>query len=256
LDEKKILLLTNSPSENTHLPDDTSVSSDQESVVESDKTSTESNFSTNDNTNNQMSLINLVNVGLIPFRKCTICPYPRCQGLIEQNNLLIMPLQNINSVKEGIFEISNEEKIEDFRCDICNNIGETVQTKSIYSVSDLLIIHLNRLKNNKDRLNNLTGKITKPILFEESLEIQVKDKNIQETFTLQSVVCHSGGVNGGHYYTYSKVNNSEADESWYFFNDKSVNKVNLKSFDPHHLRVSGYLLFYKKSTRLSSNIDS
>ena len=53
-------------------------------------------------------------------------------------------------------------------------------------------------------------------------------------YELFAVNIHSGGVGGGHYYAYCKVDNE-----WYCFNDSSVNKSS-------YLGEQAYVLLYKQ----------
>ena len=101
-----------------------------------------------------------------------------------------------------------------------------------------LLIHLKRsyLSGNSFRKNNVT------VEFKEELNIYdyISDeyrKNLPKAFfdyELFAVNIHSGGVGGGHYYAYCKVDNE-----WYCFNDSSVNKSS-------YLGEQAYVLLYKQ----------
>ena len=47
-------------------------------------------------------------------------------------------------------------------------------------------------------------------------------KNGPNVYELYSVMIHSGGAQGGHYYSYIK---SFEDNRWYCFNDHTVSKI-------------------------------
>ncbi|KAI3938553.1 hypothetical protein MKW98_016058 [Papaver atlanticum] len=51
------------------------------------------------------------------------------------------------------------------------------------------------------------------------------DKSVRNLYTLQAVLVHSGGGNGGHYYAFIKPTVSE---QWFKFNDGLVTKENIK----------------------------
>ena len=65
-------------------------------------------------------------------------------------------------------------------------------------------------------------------------------------YELYSVLVHSGGAMGGHYYTYIK---SFEDGKWYNFNDSMVSGINedeiAKVFGDKYGGATAYMLMYK-----------
>ena len=90
----------------------------------------------------------------------------------------------------------------------------------IYSISEVVIIHLKRFRNNR-KIENL---VEFPI---EGLDLtkylpKTKDKYIYDLF---AVANHTGGLHCGHYYAYCK---NVKDGEWYEFNDSHVSKIEKK----------------------------
>ncbi|KAJ1640069.1 hypothetical protein T492DRAFT_855806, partial [Pavlovales sp. CCMP2436] len=51
------------------------------------------------------------------------------------------------------------------------------------------------------------------------------DPNVRNLYKLHSVLVHSGGLNGGHYYVYVQPFGEEHAEKWYKFDDERVTCV-------------------------------
>ena len=94
------------------------------------------------------------------------------------------------------------------------------------------------------RFNPITGvKINKIINFEELIDLKPFCDNdffngeINTKYRLFAISNHSGTINFGHYYSYTKV-----DENWYEFNDSFVKPINLNL-----MSRAAYFFFYEKS---------
>jgi len=78
---------------------------------------------------------------------------------------------------------------------------------------------------------------------------ELKQKYFKEgplVYELYSILIHSGGAYGGHYYTYIK---SFEDEKWYCFNDASVSELNVNDIPSNvfggEKSASAYMLIYR-----------
>ena len=93
------------------------------------------------------------------------------------------------------------------------------------------------------RFNPITGvKINKIIEFEQTIDLKpfcdydLFNGEINTKYKLFGISNHSGTINFGHYYSYTKV-----DDNWYEFNDSFVKQINL------YLKSRGaYCFFYEK----------
>ena len=104
----------------------------------------------------------------------------------------------------------------------------------IYSLSEVLIIHLKRFRNNR-KIENF---VDFPI---ENLDLTkyLHNKKEKYIYDLFGVSNHSGSLNGGHYYAYCK---NWKDGEWYEFNDSHVSKIDNKKI----VSDNAYVLFYKR----------
>lgn len=108
-------------------------------------------------------------------------------------------------------------------CPQCSARNSVLIHHRISSTSDYLIIHLNRF-------NEHLQKNYSPIIVDEEI-------CINNTYYYNiGVVCHSGNVNGGHYYSKGLRN-----KKWYEFNDSHTSLTN-RVFDGQ----TPYLLFYSR----------
>ena len=94
------------------------------------------------------------------------------------------------------------------------------------------------------RFNPITGvKINKTIKFEETIDLKsfcdldfFNGGEINTKYRLFGISNHSGTINYGHYYTYTKVG-----DNWYEFNDSLVKSINLTL-----MSRAAYFFFYEK----------
>ena len=128
-------------------------------------------------------------------------------------------------------------------CENCNEIPK--MTTYICKNPYYLVIHLKRIS----RDGNSYKKNNVPVEFKENLNIynymsNESRKDLPVSFfdyELFAVNVHSGGVEGGNYYAYCKVDNQ-----WYSFNDISVNEAS-------PFKEKAYMLFYKQKDPFNLN---
>ena len=140
-------------------------------------------------------------------------------------------------------EIEKLSKENEWRCPKCKEMQLADKKMEIYSVSDVIILHLKRFRNNR-KIENL---VEFPI---EGLDLSayLPKKNENNIYDLFAVANHVGGLHGGHYYAYCK---NCIDNEWYEFNDSHVSKIDLKSI----VNESAYVLFYKKRRNENEKIN-
>ena len=121
-------------------------------------------------------------------------------------------------------------------CEICKEIPKmtTYISKNPY----YLLIHLKRfyLSGHSFRKNNVSVEFKEELNIYDYISDEFK-KDLEKSFfdyELFAVNVHSGGVGGGHYYAYCKVDNE-----WYCFNDSSVYKSS-------PFGEQAYVLLYKQ----------
>lgn len=137
-----------------------------------------------------------------------------------------------------IKHFQDDEKIESWKCEKCNNSGCNKKSK-LWSLPNYLIIQLKRFDNGSSKLNKITKQIEFPV---EDLKLSKyisDDKNDPNNYiySLYAVNYHSGSLDSGHYWSCCK----NLDNNWYLFNDGHVTKFNPSN---DALYKDAYLLFY------------
>jgi len=122
-------------------------------------------------------------------------------------------------------------------CNICNKLNDCSYTTFIYSAPNILILILNRGKNNMFKVK---------IDFSEEIDItdfvQMKDKNKRLKYSLTGVITHLGESGpDAHFIASCK---SSVNNRWYRFNDALVNIINDIQKDILHFGTP-YILFYR-----------
>jgi len=132
----------------------------------------------------------------------------------------------------------NDEKIQSWRCEKCNNNGCDKSSK-LWSLPNYLIIQLKRFDNTSKNVSKNNKEIEFPIDDLNLTKYISKDKNDPNNYiySLYAVNYHTGSLNSGHYWSSCK----NLDNNWYLFNDGHVTKTNPSS-DAFY--KDAYLLFY------------
>ena len=104
----------------------------------------------------------------------------------------------------------------------------------LYSVNEVIIIHLKRFRNNR-KIENFVEFPLEGLDLTDYLP-QKEEKSIYDLF---AVANHVGGLHGGHYFAYCK---NSIDNGWYEFNDSNVSKIEEKKV----VSDNAYVLFYNK----------
>ncbi|CAL1543086.1 unnamed protein product [Lymnaea stagnalis] len=138
-----------------------------------------------------------------------------------------------------------EEQLSDkdpWYCPDCEQHKQATKKFDLWSLPDVLIIHLKRFSYNKywrDKIDVLVEfpshglDLRKYIINEESNECDVYD--------LIAVTNHYGGLGGGHYTAYAM---NKDDNSWYYFDDSSVTSSSAESV----VTKAAYVLVYQRKT--------
>jgi len=125
------------------------------------------------------------------------------------------------TLEECLKQTFRVEKLEDkHSCNYCRQKNDFTKTNSLWDLPEYLIIQLKRFENiSRTKKQQL-------VLFNQLLDVeQFMDPDLLEhlktntTYNLTSIINHSGSMNNGHYFTYSK---NMQDEQWYENNDTRV----------------------------------
>ena len=114
----------------------------------------------------------------------------------------------------------------------------------IYSISEVVIIHLKRFRNNR----KIENYVEFPIDELDLTKYLPKKNNEKYIYDLFAVANHSGGLKGGHYYAYCK---NFKDGEWYEFNDSHVSKIGKKKV----CSDNAYVLFYNRKRNENEKLN-
>ena len=199
----------------------------------------------------------------------TICSTMKCNKCnkikysFQTFNLLIFQLKNVkenrqktlnnnNKYKLNIYDAfdndNKEEKLDGenmIYCNFCKGLNPGIHQQTIYLLPKVLIIILNRGKNNQD----FNEEFVFPKKLDLSIENYVINKDLCKTnFYLQSVITHLGeSGSGGHFIAYCR-NGPNGD--FYCYNDASVSKASVedamgsKISDKEYEKRTPYILVY------------
>ena len=160
----------------------------------------------------------------------------------EMFNMLNIPIYG-NTLYDSLSKYFEKEILESKYLDEATNVYTNAYRQiKIMRVPKYLIIVLKRFKANENgSLLKSNNNITFPI---EDLDISLYSEgydSINCNLRLISIGCHSGDLEGGHYFSICRHLN----EKWYKYNDEHVVEININS-SKEILYKYGYILIYEK----------
>ncbi|VDN97101.1 unnamed protein product [Rodentolepis nana] len=142
---------------------------------------------------------------------------------------------------DTFFDVSELSGENMYYCGNCSKYTNGRMHLEITKLPEILCLHLKRF-----RLDFNTSKIYSRVNFplhglslKKYLHTSCKDKVWE--YDLSGVVCHTGNMRFGHYFTYA-LNNGDGE--WYEFNDSVVSHVDADTISS--LTSEAYLLVYRK----------
>ena len=141
---------------------------------------------------------------------------------------------NLDELLTNFNQIEKLSKDNEWFCPKCKKMQLADKKMEIYSISEVVIIHLKRFRNNR-KIENI---VDFPI---EGLDLTkyLPNQNEKYIYDLFAVANHVGGLQGGHYYAYCK---NCKDGEWYEFNDSHVGKIDKNKV----CSETAYVLFYSR----------
>lgn len=154
------------------------------------------------------------------------------------------------SLDECLDLFTTSEKLgpeDPWYCPRCKEFVQATKKFDIWSLPEVLVIHLKRFQYNRYSRDKLDTFVDFPIeeldmtphVPEGSLPYQ---KHLK--YELFGVSNHMGGLGGGHYTAYAKINDSG---KWYLFDDSHTRETSAASVKSS----SAYLLFYRAKKKLN-----
>ncbi|THH01060.1 hypothetical protein EW026_g1582 [Hermanssonia centrifuga] len=168
------------------------------------------------------------------------------------------------TLQDCLDEFTKEEQLgEDdlWYCPRCKKHQQATKRFDLWSVPDVLVVHLKRFSNSRALRDKIDTFVDFPLhdldltsmvrerqvgerLSAEGEDIQalgLSDINEPLIYDLFAVDEHLGGLGGGHYRAYAY---NYSDDKWYHFDDSYVSEARPESA----VNANAYLLFYKRRT--------
>ncbi|KAI0084467.1 hypothetical protein BDY19DRAFT_971275 [Irpex rosettiformis] len=168
------------------------------------------------------------------------------------------------TLQDCLDEFTKEEQLgEDdlWYCPNCKKHQQAIKRFDLWSVPDVLVVHLKRFSNNRtlrDKIDTLVDfplegldltsmigerKVAQRLTEkgEDIYSLGLKDVDEPLIYDLYAVDEHLGGLGGGHYRAYA---HNDLDDKWYHFDDSYVTPSQASS----SINSNAYLLFYKRRT--------
>ncbi|CDO92811.1 unnamed protein product [Kluyveromyces dobzhanskii CBS 2104] len=125
-------------------------------------------------------------------------------------------------------------------CPNCKQHTQASKQIELWSVPDILLIHLKRFENQQSFSDKIDATVHFPI---EGLDMSPYLSHTEEggnnIYDLIAVDNHYGGLGGGHYTAYCR---NFVDGKWYYFDDSRVSETSPEN----SVAGSAYLLFYRR----------
>ena len=158
-----------------------------------------------------------------------------------KNNYYQMPQNNFVTIYECFFYNQKTDLFTNYNrnyCNICKQLADSKYTSKIFMSSNILILILNKGKNN---IYNVKLDFTEKI---DITQFVLKKDALQMIYNLYAVITHIGksGPNA-HFVAACK---SPVDNKWYRYNDAFVTAISNVQKDIIDYGTP-YILFYKKS---------
>ncbi|KAI5195426.1 cysteine proteinase [Aureobasidium subglaciale] len=169
--------------------------------------------------------------------------------VVDDNELQVRRTKRMQRKKNGITlddcftetgktEVLSEDNA--WYCSRCKELRRASKTLELWTVPDILVVHLKRFSGERFRRDKVDVLVDFPI---EGLDltkrIGCKEEGKEYVYDLFAVDNHYGGLGGGHYTAYAK---NFYDSNWYDYNDSSVSRQNAEGV----VSTAAYLLFYRR----------
>ncbi|KAJ9639520.1 hypothetical protein H2199_006555 [Coniosporium tulheliwenetii] len=134
-------------------------------------------------------------------------------------------------------EILSEENA--WYCNRCKELRRASKTLEIWTLPDILVIHLKRFSANRgfrDKIDVLVDFPTEGLDLSDRVGLKEGKETIYDLFAVDN---HYGGLGGGHYTAFAQ---NFYDKQWYEYNDSQVSQRTASS----SVTPAAYLLFYRR----------
>ncbi|KAK3578660.1 hypothetical protein CHS0354_002964 [Potamilus streckersoni] len=165
------------------------------------------------------------------------------EGFIQHETMKMKPQKKqVIQINDCLELFTTTEKLgqnDPWYCPKCEKHQQATKKFDIWSLPDVLIIHLKRFSYDRywrDKIDTLVEFPTRGL---DMRKYVIGDNSGPLLYDLIAVANHFGGLGGGHYTAYGK--NCE-DGKWYYFDDSSVSEAT----DESSVTKAAYVLVYMK----------
>jgi ubiquitin C-terminal hydrolase len=155
----------------------------------------------------------------------------------------------ILSIQNCIDEYCKEEILDDqnlWLCEGCNKKVRCMKKLQLWTPPPVLVIQFKRFGDTRISKDNRLVEYPMEHFDVSSMisPVQLEPNNCNK-YRLQCVINHTGGLNGGHYFTHCL---DEDSGKWFEFNDQQVFEISSKSI----VTNSAYLLYYIREDMINN----
>ncbi|CAE6357395.1 unnamed protein product [Rhizoctonia solani] len=154
-------------------------------------------------------------------------------------------------IEDCLDEFTKEEQLgEDdlWYCPRCKKHQQATKKFELWSVPDILVVHLKRFSNARAMRDKIDALVEFPITgLDLSTRAGEQCESDECMYDLFAVDEHMGGLGGGHYRAYAK---NLTDGEWYHFDDSYVTKSSAED----SVNANAYLLFYRRRSANSNAV--
>lgn len=147
---------------------------------------------------------------------------------------LQLPVKGCRTVLDSLDEYVREETLDGDNQYASDAFGKQDAKRGVRFKSLPPVLHLHLLRFEFDYATEQMAKINSRFEFPEMLDLDAdgrkyltadSDPNVRNLYKLHSVLVHSGGINGGHYFVFVQPFGGEHAGRWYRFDDERVSCV-------------------------------
>ncbi|KAK3768270.1 hypothetical protein RRG08_031063 [Elysia crispata] len=129
-------------------------------------------------------------------------------------------------------------------CPDCKQHKQATKKFDLWSLPDILIIHLKRFHYNHHHRDKIDALVEFPTQGLDLRKYIINEEcTVKNEYDLIAVTNHYGGLGGGHYTAYAK---NKDDNSWYYFDDSSVSS----SSSENTVTNAAYVLVYQRKQQV------
>ncbi|CAI2361649.1 unnamed protein product [Moneuplotes crassus] len=161
--------------------------------------------------------------------KCDLCTIEK--EVYEEFKSIPIPIEygrNGPTIDE-FFQDSTETCFSEFKCTFCDNQDTCAIIKRVVKAPKYLMLSIQRFDQGSQKKSNDI------VLYPNEFSLK-EHKGEDIKYSLKAVICHSGGLNYGHYYAYCRRG-----LNWYYFNDEDAFSCRYGEVDPEN----AYMLVYE-----------